>query len=71
MGCVACRLLNPRPPDASVRSVWHVRGIIIDAKEIEISDKCITAIIREQPIAGDLRFLITAMKIGSDLERPY
>lgn len=42
---------------------------LIDAKEIEISDKCITAIIREQPIAGDLRFLITAMKIGSDLER--
>lgn len=41
----------------------------IDAKEIEISDKCINIIIREQPIAGDLRFLITALKISSDFER--
>lgn len=41
----------------------------IDAKEIEISDKCISIIIREQPIARDLRFLITALKISSDFER--
>lgn len=42
---------------------------LIDAKEIEISDKCMAIIIREQPIAGDLRFLITALKISSDFER--
>ena len=42
---------------------------LIDAKEIEISDKCMTIIIREQPIAGDLRFLLTALKISSDFER--
>ncbi|MCI0502229.1 MAG: phosphate signaling complex protein PhoU [Fusobacteria bacterium] len=41
----------------------------IDAKEIEISDKCISIIIKEQPIARDLRFLITALKISSDFER--
>lgn len=41
----------------------------IDAKEIEISEKCMNIIIREQPIARDLRFLLTALKISSDFER--
>lgn len=41
----------------------------IDAKEIDISDKCMNIIIREQPIASDLRFLLTALKISSDFER--
>lgn len=42
---------------------------LIDAKEIEISEKCMNIIIREQPIARDLRFLMTALKISSDFER--
>ncbi|KAF0091553.1 MAG: phosphate transport system protein [Fusobacteria bacterium] len=42
---------------------------LIDAKEIEISEKCMNIIIREQPIARDLRFLLTALKISSDFER--
>ncbi len=41
----------------------------IDAKELEISEKCMNIIIREQPIAKDLRFLLTALKISSDFER--
>ena len=41
----------------------------IDEKEIEISEKCMNIIIREQPIAKDLRFLLTALKISSDFER--
>jgi len=41
----------------------------IDMLELDIDEKCIDLIARYQPMAGDLRFITTAMKINSDLER--
>jgi len=41
----------------------------IDEMENMIDEKCIDLIARYQPMAGDLRFIATAMKINSDLER--
>ncbi len=41
----------------------------IDELELVIDEKCIDLIARYQPMAGDLRFVTTAMKINSDLER--
>jgi len=41
----------------------------IDKMEIDIEDSCIHLIAREQPIAGDLRTVITTLKIVSHLER--
>ncbi|WP_456374876.1 phosphate signaling complex protein PhoU [Methanocaldococcus sp.] len=41
----------------------------IDLMEIEIEDKCIKAIALYQPVSGDLRELITAIKISSKLEK--
>jgi phosphate transport system protein len=41
----------------------------IDKLELEVEEKCIDLIARYQPMAGDLRFLATAMKINSELER--
>jgi phosphate transport system protein len=35
----------------------------------DIEEECIRTIALRQPVAGDLRFIITAMKITSDLER--
>ncbi|MFA5356647.1 MAG: phosphate signaling complex protein PhoU [Candidatus Omnitrophota bacterium] len=43
--------------------------VIIDRMELVIDDKCIDLIARHQPMAGDLRFLTTSMKINGDLER--
>lgn len=43
--------------------------IEIDRLELEIDDLCVEALARYQPMAGDLRFITTAMKITSDLER--
>jgi phosphate transport system protein len=41
----------------------------IDEIENAIDEKCIDLIARHQPMAKDLRFIATALKINSDLER--
>ncbi|MDD2752488.1 MAG: phosphate signaling complex protein PhoU, partial [Candidatus Omnitrophica bacterium] len=41
----------------------------IDELELAVDEKCIDLIARYQPMAGDLRFITTGMKINSDLER--
>jgi phosphate transport system protein len=41
----------------------------IDGLELEIDERCIDLIARHQPMARDLRFIATGMKINSDLER--
>lgn len=42
---------------------------IINRMELDIEDKCIALIATEQPVAGDLRHVITGMKIVTQLER--
>jgi phosphate transport system protein len=41
----------------------------IDILELSVDEKCIDLIARYQPVAKDLRFITTAMKINSELER--
>lgn len=41
----------------------------INTLDVEIEEDCIKTIALRQPVAVDLRFIITAMKITSDLER--
>src|SRR5262249_43323290 len=41
----------------------------IDALEIEIDNICFGILACEQPVASDLRFIATAMKIVADIER--
>jgi len=41
----------------------------IDELELLIDEKCIDLIARYQPMAGDLRFITTGMKINAELER--
>jgi len=41
----------------------------VDKLELEIDYLCVDTLARQQPMAGDLRFLTTAMKITPDLER--
>src|SRR5690606_26308198 len=43
--------------------------VIMDAVEREIGDKAIITIARRQPVAADLREIIGALRIASDLER--
>lgn len=41
----------------------------IDELEVEIDEKCIDILARQQPMAGDLRFITTGMKLNAELER--
>ncbi len=42
---------------------------VIDRMQVEIEDRCIALIARQQPVATDLRILGTGLKITTDLER--
>jgi phosphate transport system protein len=41
----------------------------IDSKELEVEDECLKMLALHQPVASDLRFIITVLKVNSDLER--
>ena len=41
----------------------------VDRLELDIDEACYSIMVRHQPTAGDLRFLIAVMKIVTDLER--
>jgi len=41
----------------------------IDRREIELEEDCLKALALHQPVAGDLRFIASCLKINNDLER--
>lgn len=41
----------------------------IDEVEVEVEEECLKVLALHQPVAVDLRFLITTIKINNDLER--
>lgn len=42
---------------------------IIDQEEIDIEEECMKILALHQPVAGDLRTIVAALKINNDLER--
>src|SRR5262245_1445562 len=63
----ATRALIERRPSLAQRVVDEDDEL--DRLEIEIDDICLEVLAREQPVASDLRFITTAMKIVRDIER--
>jgi phosphate transport system protein len=61
------RALVGRDSDLARRVIEH--DSIIDALEVEIDELCVEILALQQPMARDLRFITTAMKITPDLER--
>ncbi len=45
------------------------RDLEIDHREVEVEEECLKALALHQPVASDLRFIIAALKMNSDLER--
>lgn len=41
----------------------------VDLKENEIEEECLKLLALHQPVAGDLRYIITVLKVNNDLER--
>src|SRR5215510_11426365 len=63
----ATRALVERQPSRAQRVVDEDDQV--DQLELEIDDLCFEILAREQPVASDLRFITTAMKIVGDIER--
>jgi phosphate transport system protein len=63
----ATRALVERRPSLAQRVVDDDDKV--DTLELEIDDICFEILAREQPVASDLRFITTAMKIVGDIER--
>jgi len=63
----ATRALVERRPSLAQRVVDDDDEV--DKLELEIDDICFEMLAREQPVASDLRFITTAMKIVGDIER--
>ncbi|NQU17691.1 MAG: phosphate signaling complex protein PhoU [Candidatus Saganbacteria bacterium] len=74
MGVMVQELIFKSVESLKARNRNLARNIIkqdveVDKLELEIDEKCINLIAIRQPKAGDLRFITTAMRIATDLER--
>ncbi|MEK6683462.1 MAG: phosphate signaling complex protein PhoU [Nitrospirota bacterium] len=63
----AIKALVERDSDRARRVIENDR--CVNALDVEIDEDCLRLIALHQPMAGDLRFLTTAMKISTELER--
>ena len=41
----------------------------VDEREVQVEEECLKILALHQPVANDLRFVVTAMKVNNDLER--
>ncbi len=64
---MAVRALLERDPELA-RRVEHC-DLEIDHREVEVEEECLKALALHQPVASDLRFIVSAMRMNSDLER--
>lgn len=57
--------------DRDLQSAKEVqrRDAEIDQREVEVEEDCLRVLALYQPVAGDLRFIVAALKINNDLER--
>lgn len=63
----ALKALENRDEELALRVSRNDREV--DRMEREIEDMCLILLLRQQPVAGDLRFISAALKIITDLER--
>lgn len=63
----AVRALLDRDPEIARRV--EQQDAEVDHREVEIEEECLKTLALHQPVASDLRFIVSAMKINSDLER--
>ncbi len=74
MGSVAETMIHKSVTALVSRAEALVQAVLAHEEEmdllcIEIDDRCFTLLALQQPMASDLRFLVGAIKINSDLER--
>lgn len=42
---------------------------VIDSREVEVEEECLKLLALHQPVAVDLRYVVTCLKVNNDLER--
>src|SRR6185436_15784626 len=55
--------------DTEVATATIHIDVEIDRLEMDIDERCVRVLARRQPVASDLRFITTTLKIVTDLER--
>jgi len=55
--------------DRSQAEFWIAEDQLVNNLERQVDDECVRLIATQQPVAKDLRKIISAMKISTDLER--
>lgn len=55
--------------DAELARATISLDVEIDKLEMDIDERCVRILARRQPVASDLRFITTALKMVTDLER--
>ena len=63
----AVRALLERREDLAAKV--RAADVVIDRQEVEVEENCLKILALHQPVAADLRFVITALKVNNDLER--
>ncbi|PJK28096.1 phosphate signaling complex protein PhoU [Minwuia thermotolerans] len=63
----AIRAMTKRDSDAAERLI--VQDLRIDELEETVNDLAVNILARRQPVAGDLRLVVSVIKIAGDLER--
>ncbi|MDD3905730.1 MAG: phosphate signaling complex protein PhoU [Candidatus Omnitrophica bacterium] len=74
MGCYAEEAIFKSIESLKNRDASLAKNVIkgdadVDKLELDIDEKCIDLIARYQPMAKDLRFITTGMKLNTELER--
>ncbi len=74
MGAIVEQAINTSIAAFKNRDIVTARDVIekdriIDDMEKDIESKCLSLILKQQPVAGDLRVVSTALKIVTDMER--
>jgi len=63
----AVKSIKERNDDLARKVISHDTDI--DEEEVDIEEECLKILALHQPVAIDLRFIITVLKINNDLER--
>ena len=64
---LAVRAVQERDPALAERVIAGDRAI--DEREVQVEEECLKLLALYQPVASDLRFLVSVLKLNSDLER--
>jgi phosphate transport system protein len=58
-----------RDSDEQLASIVVDHDHVLDRTEVEIEDDCLKILALHQPVARDLRYVVTVLKMNNDLER--